>query len=571
MPKRLLRWLTWLILAAAGLQLAPAHAARLALVIGNKDYTTGALKNPVNDAEAVANALGGRGGLGFQVTLVKNLKRDDIGRTVEGFAIRIRPGDEVVVFYAGHGLQVKGVNFLPAVDARIQVESDVALNSLNLNQLLDRLDEAKAGVRLLLVDACRDNPYTRGFRSAARGLARVEGAPSGTLMHFATKPGGVADDGNGVNGLYTTYLLRHLRTPGLAVESMLKRVASDVRQASGGAQQPWTEGALDGEFYFAGVASAAGNAPATTPQPIAVAPAVLAPPAPVAPSAGSVVKDCDDCPALVVLPQGSFQMGSPSNEVGRFDHEGPVHEVRIGYPLAVGKYEVSRGEFGRFVQATAYRTEAERGDGCAAWTGSDWKKRTDRHWRDPGFKQDNSHPVVCVSWTDTQAYLAWLNDRNPGRGYRLLSEAEWEYAARAGQGSRRYPWGDDLDNTEKCAYANGADATAKAQVPGVTWTVANCSDGHAYSAPGDALKPNAFGLHHMHGNAWEWVQDAWHEDYNAAPDDGSAWTSGGDSARRVLRGGSGGDEPRSLRSANRAKGAPVGRSIIIGFRIARDL
>lgn len=182
--------------------------------MGNQAYVARPLKNPVNDAEAVGSALRG---LGFNVILVKNFKRDDIGRTVEGCANRIRPGDEVVVFYAGHGLQVKGTNYLPAVDARIGVESDVALNSLNLNELLQRLDEAKAGV---------------------------------------------ADDGNGSNGQHTTELLKHLGTPGLPVESMLKRVASGVRQASGGQQQPWTEGALDGEFYFA-----AGGTAVVQPQP----------------------------------------------------------------------------------------------------------------------------------------------------------------------------------------------------------------------------------------------------------------------------------------------------------------
>lgn len=253
--------------------LGPAHAARLALVIGNKDYTVGQLVNPINDAEDMAALLGGPLGLGFQVTLVKNLKRDDIGPTVENFFNRIRPGDDVLVFYAGHGLQVKGVNYLPAVDARIRVETDVPLNSLNLNELLQRLDEARAGVRLLLIDACRDNPYGRGFRSNARGLARVEGAPSGTLMHFATRPGGVASDGTGRNGVYTAELLKHLKTPGLAVESTLKRVASGVRLATGGSQQPWTEGALDGEFYFApsippfaATPIQPANAPAAAPQ-----------------------------------------------------------------------------------------------------------------------------------------------------------------------------------------------------------------------------------------------------------------------------------------------------------------
>jgi Caspase domain len=259
---------------------APAHATRRALVIGNKDYVVGALKNPLNDAEAMASVLGGAGGLGFQVTLIKNLKRDDISRTLENFASSIQPNDDVVVFYAGHGLQVRGVNYLPAVDARINFESDVALNSLNLNELLQRLDDAKAGVRVLMVDACRDNPYNKVYRSSTRGLARVEAAPSGTLMHFATRPGGVAEDGTGRNGLYTSELLKHLRTPGLSVESMLKRVASGVRQASGGSQQPWTEGALDGDFYFA---PGSANASAL-PEPVRPPPQQQVAPQPVAPA-----------------------------------------------------------------------------------------------------------------------------------------------------------------------------------------------------------------------------------------------------------------------------------------------
>lgn len=225
----------------------PQSGRRKALVIGNGAYSRSPLLNPVNDAVAVAKSLGE---LGFQVTVVKNLTRDAIGRTVDDFVGQIQQGDSVVVFYAGHGLQSRGVNYLPAVDARIDVESDVPLNSINLNELLFRLEESKAGVRLLLVDACRDNPYARSFRSAARGLSRVEGAPSGTLMHFATRPGGVAADGTGPNGLYTTHLLRHLKTPGVAIESVLKRVAADVRLESGGTQQPWTEGALEGEFYL---------------------------------------------------------------------------------------------------------------------------------------------------------------------------------------------------------------------------------------------------------------------------------------------------------------------------------
>lgn len=224
-----------------------ALTPRRALVIGNRDYVVGPLKNPVNDARAMSAALSR---LGFKVSSVENLKRDDIGPELDRFVDSIRAGDDIVLFYAGHGLQVKGINYLPAVDARIRGESDVALNSINLNQLLERLDESKAGVRLLLLDACRDNPYSRGWRSSSRGLARVTGAPAGTLMHFATRPGGVAADGDGPNGLYTTHLLQHLSRSGEPVELVLKAVAAAVRTASGGAQQPWMEGSLDGDFYF---------------------------------------------------------------------------------------------------------------------------------------------------------------------------------------------------------------------------------------------------------------------------------------------------------------------------------
>jgi formylglycine-generating enzyme required for sulfatase activity len=498
--------------------LAPAHAARLALVIGNKDYTVGALKNPLNDAEAMAGALDG---LGFQVTLVKNLKRDDIGRTVEVFANRIRPGDDVLVFYAGHGLQVKGMNYLPAVDARISVEADVPLNSLNLSELLQRLDEAKAGVRLLLVDACRDNPYSRGFRSSARGLARVEGAPSGTLMHFATRPGGVAGDGAGRNGVYTAELLKHLRTPGLAVESMLKRVASGVRQSTGGSQQPWTEGALDGEFYFA--------PGATVSIPVAVSPTPQPVPVPAPAPAPAAAASCALCPPMVVVPAGSFMMGSPASEAGRGDDEGPLRQVAVT-SFELGKTEITQGQW-KAVMGSNPSEFKTCGDDC---------------------------PVENVSWDDAQAFIRKLNEQT-GRRYRLPSEAEWEYAARAGS-TTAYAWG----ATASHEHANyGKDACCDGLASG--------KDRWVNTSPVGQFAPNAFGLYDMHGNVWEWVQDVWHGDYRGAPSDGTAWLAGGEQARRVLRGGSWYFIPQVLRSAYRYGYSPDFRDNDTGFRIARTL
>ncbi len=284
---------------------------------------------------------------------------------------------------------------------------------------------------------------------------------------------------------------------------------------------------------------------------------------------GQTIKDCADCPEMVVIPAGSFRMGSPVAEKDTNEYEGPVHEVRVGYSFALGKHELTRGEFSRFADASGYKTEAERTSGCLAWNGKDWAHDVSKNWQNPGFAQADSHPVVCVSWNDAQAYLAWLNEKSPGKGFRLPSEAEWEYAARAGQGASRYPWGDDLSYNQICDFANGMDATGKAQVPGVTWTAASCSDGHAYTAPAGSLKANAFGLHDMHGNVWEWVQDVWHENYQGAPSDGSAWLAGGDQARRVLRGGAWSSGPWILRSADRGHVSPGNRNGITGMRIAR--
>ncbi len=266
-------------------------------------------------------------------------------------------------------------------------------------------------------------------------------------------------------------------------------------------------------------------------------------------------------PEMVVLPAGRFRMGCVSGRDCE-DNEMPVHEVSIAEPFAMSKYEVTRGEFGRFVAQAGYRTTAERGRGCYVWDGSTVTEKSSARWNNPGFNQSDTHPVVCVSWDDAVAYAEWLSSET-GKPYRLPGEAEWEYAARSGSRTK-YHFGDA--ESQLCRYANHADRSTN-----FSWRNESCSDGVSErTAEVGSYQPNSFGLHDMHGNVWEWVQDCWNDSYVGAPSDGSAWKRG-DCGKRVLRGGSWSNAPRLLRSAFRGWFSTDSRDSIYGFRVARTL
>jgi len=218
--------------------------ARVALVIGNGAYKASPLRNPVNDAKDMATKLRS---LGFTVVERNNLTVKQIGSTLREFRGKLVPGSVALVFYAGHGLQIKGENYLPAVDADINGEEDVPTQSLSTKQIMDILGDAKTRLNLVFLDACRDNPYARGFRSGSRGLSK-ESAPSGTLISFATRPGSVASDGDGRNGLYTGALLDAMDNLNQPIEQLLKRVVGSVKAASKSQQEPWMEGSIEGDF-----------------------------------------------------------------------------------------------------------------------------------------------------------------------------------------------------------------------------------------------------------------------------------------------------------------------------------
>jgi hypothetical protein len=239
---------------------------RLALVIGNSAYKVGPLRNPANDARAMAAALKASG---FDVMHGENLSHRQLFEMTRDFGRKLKPGVVALFYYAGHGLQVRDRNFLIPVEADPQSEEEVPYTSVDVNFLLDVMNRAKSRVNIVILDACRNNPFARSFRSGSGGLAQMD-APSGTLIAYATAPGRVASDGGGDHGLYTQHLLKHLNTPGLPVEILFKRVREGVERETKSAQVPWESSSLKGDFYFAASAPiAAPVAPAPVPAPVA--------------------------------------------------------------------------------------------------------------------------------------------------------------------------------------------------------------------------------------------------------------------------------------------------------------
>ena len=256
---------------------------------------------------------------------------------------------------------------------------------------------------------------------------------------------------------------------------------------------------------------------------------------------GATFRDCPECPEMVVVPAGSFLMGSPELEGGREDGEGPVHRVTIARPFAVGKYEVTFSQW----------------DACVTDGGCGGHRPADQGWG------RGDRPVIHVSWPDAKAYVEWLS-RKTGEAYRLPSESEWEYVARAGT---RSPFHTGLTITTEQANYDGRYVYRYSHPSSFD------PDGpyRRRTLPVGSFAPNAFGLHDVHGNVYEWVEDCWHDDYDGAPTDGSAWTDAEDCGERVSRGGSWDDPPRLVRSATRDELDVAEGSEIDGFRVARML
>jgi formylglycine-generating enzyme required for sulfatase activity len=578
---------------------------RIAIVIGNGSYrNVENLPNTLNDANDIAASLDR---LGFTVNKIVNATYEDMRRGFLDFGRRARDADMAIVYFAGHGMEVAGENWLIPIDAKLEADTDAEHEAIALKSVVNTVaSTSKLG--LVILDACRNNPFAakmlrkvRARSVVARGFARVEPADN-VLVAYAAKDGTTASDGSGRNSPFTGALLRHLETPGLEINLLFRTVRDDVMGATQREQQPFVYGSLSKELiYLKGAPHIPGPSASTTPSSdevfwstirdssapalfeeflrkfpqsarageararleeikrsltAAVAPPVRpASPCGPGPAVGvfvsrsakalstteecalkplDVFKECEKCPEMVMVPAGTFLMGSPDSEPERYSNEEPMHRVTFAQPFAAGRFAVTFEEW----------------DACVAAGGCNGYRPSDNNWG------RGRRPVINVSWEDAKTYVAWLS-RTTGATYRLLSEAEREYVTRAGT-TTPFWWGYSISTRQanydgNYVYNGGVKGEVRQR-----------------TVPVDYFDPNPWKLYQVHGNIWEWVEDCWIDSYDKTAGDGSPRITD-KCGSRALRGGSWIISPWNLRAADRFQAKPTDRAILFGFRVARTL
>jgi formylglycine-generating enzyme required for sulfatase activity len=549
-----------------------ARSALHALVVGVNRYADVTLKddvdgefnpdltNPDKDAQAIKQEL--EKDRGYSVTLLTDAAGETRKSNIEAkwaeLLDGVQDGDVVLFYFAGHGVELKRNNYLLPLDATYRwnwsaqdrVEK-LASSSIEFQSLVDLLakkqDSHKRLIGIFIVDACRENPFDF---SGAKGKLVVELGPRispsrQVFMMFSAGAGQTALDGARGHSVYAEALLPLLKKKDITLSQMAQQLRVDVYKAAQQYQDDDSKPHLQTPAYYDQLeTSRTLSGDPGQPEKIVAANDLIGIRSR---SLGhrDTILECPFCPELVVLRSGDYEMGSGKAEEGHAANEEPRHAVKIDKKFAIGKYEVTNREWDRCVEE----------GGCAK--------------RPPHGERDALKPAVDISWSDASDYLRWLSGKTHAT-YRLPTEAEWEYAARADArkengAAPRYFFGDEV--ALLCQYANGADLS----VGVLPYANRLCDDSVARETSiVGRYKPNDWGLYDTFGNAWEWVQDCWHETYEKAPADGSAWINA-ECSRHVARGGSWRSGADALRSAARNAFPSDRRRSTIGFRVVREI
>jgi formylglycine-generating enzyme required for sulfatase activity len=543
---------------------------RYALVIGNGAYRhVDSLPNTVNDTTGIAKKLSG---LGYSVELLFDSDLAGMSRAVSAWIRQLSTdrASEGFFWYAGHGMQVSGENYLLPIDINAEDEAGIVYGSYPLGRLLLSLEQtARNKLNVVVLDACRDNPFKNlpgGSRGLSRGFTTVEHPPQDIFVMFSTSPGTTAADGDsGRNSPFAEAFLKYMDSDEI-LPVMAGLVTRETMRLTGGKQRPYQNGSIVSELYY----SLSSGAPAREP-PVGSSTASLST-APSGTPAGNPPSVAVPSPAMALIPAGSFTMGSPVIELDRDPFGETRHRVNMS-AFYIASKELSVGEFRRFVEDTGHVTTAEADGGAQAYdeAKSEWVFRAGANWRNPGFRQGDEHPVVCVSWFDAVKYCNWLSvkeglkpaytitgqtvnwDRS-ANGYRLPTDAEWEYACRAGTSTPLFT-GESISTSQ--ANYNGSIAHNYGNIG--LFRKATVSTG--------SFPANAWGLYDMHGNVWEWCWDYYSNPNTTPLSDPTGPASG---THRINRGGSWSSSGKLLRSAVRASDFPETAGSNLGFRLARN-
>lgn len=547
-----------------------------ALVIGIDQYKSPnwhKLDYAVRDAEAMAEYLIRQG---FQVTPLydKAATREVILSVLDNLKYNVKREDRVLVFFSGHGynetIAGRDWGYIVPHDGK---NTATYISMEDLQVVSQKMGTAKH--QLFIMDCCFGGLL--GTKSGGvdpnipNYISDITRRKARQVLTAGGKDQAVLDKGPDGHSYFVGCLLKALdRGDGnLNADGFITfpELSTFVQSCSATRYSTPGIGILPdhemGEFVFAAPQGTRTVIPpaAETPADKTKGQGITAPPAP---------QD------MVHIRGGWFDMGSDGE-----DDERPVHQVYVN-DFSMAKHEVTKEEFREFIGETDYSTDAERGGGSYIWDGKEWKQKNDATWLNPYFKQTNNHPVVCVSWNDAIAYCNWRSQKEgltpvytiskdtvsadfKANGYRLPTEAEWEYAARCGENGYKYSWGDGEPTGKR--GGNIADDAAK-RAFSWTGTWEGYDDGYVYTAPVGSFDPNEFGLNDMTGNVWEWCWDWYGKDYyKNSPKKNPQGPSSGSS--RVARGGSWYSRPGSVRAARR-NGAPPGySSLSFGFRLSR--